>query len=235
MTEPKAELVAAIDKLTKLSAEDRKIAYSEFVKVHGPAKAQELLEAAKAGDLFQAKAAEITAKLDVAEKAEASNFLPPVVKPDPEPLPSGEVPKPGGFVRRRLSGGGEQKPQPKPKPEPAEEEPKKAAVAKVERKYGVARIERKYGWADVVTPKGVGEIEALTYVPGLTGQIVDWIVAGARRPNRVMALGVIGTLIGRRVEGPTGCATEPPPLKWSDLRYVSDIKEDCNGKEAIQA
>jgi hypothetical protein len=36
-------------------------------------------------------------------------------------------------------------------------------------------------------------------------------VAGARRPNRVMALGValgvVGTLIGRRVEGPTGNAT----------------------------
>ena len=57
----------------------------------------------------------------------------------------------------------------------------------------------------------VSEIEALTYVPGLVGQIVDWIVAGARRPNRVMALGValgvVGTLIGRRVEGPTGNAT----------------------------
>jgi hypothetical protein len=26
-----------------------------------------------------------------------------------------------------------------------------------------------------------------------------------------------------------------PPLKWSDLRYVSDIQEDCNGKEAIHA
>src|SRR6516225_8940333 len=25
-----------------------------------------------------------------------------------------------------------------------------------------------------------------------------------------------------------------PPLKWSDLRYVFDIQEDCNGKEAIQ-
>jgi hypothetical protein len=23
---------------------------------------------------------------------------------------------------------------------------------------------------------------------------------------------------------------DPPPLKWSDLRYVFDIKEDCNGK-----
>jgi hypothetical protein len=29
--------------------------------------------------------------------------------------------------------------------------------------------------------------------------------------------------------------TDSPPLKWSDLRYVFDIKEDCNGKEAIQA
>jgi len=30
-------------------------------------------------------------------------------------------------------------------------------------------------------------------------------------------------------------ATDPPPLKWSDLRYVSDIEEDGNGKEALQA
>src|SRR4029450_10510795 len=28
---------------------------------------------------------------------------------------------------------------------------------------------------------------------------------------------------------------DPPTLKWSDLRYVFDIKEDRNGKEAIQA
>src|SRR5262245_11104927 len=26
---------------------------------------------------------------------------------------------------------------------------------------------------------------------------------------------------------------EPPPLKWSELRYVFDIQEDCNGKEAV--
>jgi hypothetical protein len=31
------------------------------------------------------------------------------------------------------------------------------------------------------------------------------------------------------------CTSDPPPLKWSDLRYVFDIQEDCNGKEAIQA
>jgi hypothetical protein len=30
-------------------------------------------------------------------------------------------------------------------------------------------------------------------------------------------------------------AVNPPPLKWSDLRYVFNIKEDCNGNEAIQA
>ena len=27
---------------------------------------------------------------------------------------------------------------------------------------------------------------------------------------------------------------DPPPLKWSDLRYVSDIKEDSNAKEAYK-
>jgi len=26
---------------------------------------------------------------------------------------------------------------------------------------------------------------------------------------------------------------DPPPTKWSDLRYVFDIKEDCDGKEAL--
>jgi hypothetical protein len=30
-------------------------------------------------------------------------------------------------------------------------------------------------------------------------------------------------------------AADPSPLKWSDLRYVFDIKGDCNGKEAVQA
>src|SRR5262249_33904869 len=34
---------------------------------------------------------------------------------------------------------------------------------------------------------------------------------------------------------PLGIGVDPPPLKWSDLRYVFDIQEDCNGKEAIQA
>jgi hypothetical protein len=54
-------------------------------------------------------------------------------------------------------------------------------------------------------------LEPYTRVPGALGDVVDWIVNTARRPNRVLALGAaivtIGTLIGRRVAGPTRSAT----------------------------
>jgi hypothetical protein len=54
-------------------------------------------------------------------------------------------------------------------------------------------------------------LEPYTWVPGAVGDVVDWIVSTARRPNRVLALGAavvtIGTLIGRRVAGPTRSAT----------------------------
>src|SRR5262249_55760286 len=57
----------------------------------------------------------------------------------------------------------------------------------------------------------VDELTHFTTVPGVVGEIVDWIVATSRRPNRVLALGaavsVVGTLIGRRVAGPTRSAT----------------------------
>lgn len=53
--------------------------------------------------------------------------------------------------------------------------------------------------------------DALTRPPGLLGRIVDWIEATAKRPNRVLALGsavgVLGTLMGRRVAGPTMSGT----------------------------
>jgi hypothetical protein len=48
-------------------------------------------------------------------------------------------------------------------------------------------------------------------VPGLVGEIIEWTIDTARRPNRIVALGtaisVTGTLIGRRVAGPTRSAT----------------------------
>ena len=57
----------------------------------------------------------------------------------------------------------------------------------------------------------IDELARFTAVPGLLGEIIDWIVATSRRPNRVLALGaavtVVGTLIGRRAAGPTRSAT----------------------------
>ena len=51
----------------------------------------------------------------------------------------------------------------------------------------------------------------LTHVPGLLGDVINWIVDGARRPNRTLALGsaltIIGTLVGQAIAGPTGSAS----------------------------
>lgn len=51
----------------------------------------------------------------------------------------------------------------------------------------------------------------LTRPPGLVGEIVEWIVATARRPSRVMALGaaltLVGTAMGRHRAGPTQSGT----------------------------
>jgi hypothetical protein len=57
----------------------------------------------------------------------------------------------------------------------------------------------------------VNDLEAYTHCPGVVGDIVDFICATARCPNRVLALAtavtVVGTLIGRRAAGPTRSAT----------------------------
>ena len=58
----------------------------------------------------------------------------------------------------------------------------------------------------------LGEIpEALLYPDGLLGELIDYIVDGARRPSRLLALGpalgIIGTILGQAVQGPTGSAT----------------------------
>ena len=67
-----------------------------------------------------------------------------------------------------------------------------------------------------------------TNLPGVLGGIVDWVTATARRPNRVLALctaiTVVGTLIGRRVAGPTRSATH---------LYVVGIAPTGNGKQHV--
>jgi hypothetical protein len=65
-------------------------------------------------------------------------------------------------------------------------------------------------------------------VPGVLGEIVDWVASTSRRPNRVLALGtavtVIGTLIGRRVAGPTRSATH---------LYVVGVAASGAGKQHV--
>jgi hypothetical protein len=71
-------------------------------------------------------------------------------------------------------------------------------------------------------------IQYATDIPGVLGNIVDWMTATARRPNRVLALAtavtVVGTLIGRRVAGPTRSATH---------LYVVGIAPTGNGKQHV--
>src|SRR5262249_37293006 len=61
-------------------------------------------------------------------------------------------------------------------------------------------------------PASADELDPYTRnVPGVVGEVIEWILATARRPNRVLALTaaipLVGTLIGRRVAGPTRAAT----------------------------
>jgi hypothetical protein len=67
------------------------------------------------------------------------------------------------------------------------------------------------GWDDVVVPKGLSQVERLTYVWGPVAEIVDWISWGAPKASRSMALsvalGVVGILEAWRYEGPTESGT----------------------------
>lgn len=78
----------------------------------------------------------------------------------------------------------------------------------------------------IVEPTKADAMEANTRPPGLIGDIVDWIEATARRPNRVMGLGVavtvLGTLMGRRIAGPTRSATH---------LYISCLAPTGSGKQ----
>jgi len=65
-------------------------------------------------------------------------------------------------------------------------------------------------WSEVAKVASTGA-DRLTYVPGLVGDITEWIVSTSMLPNRMMAPGVsravVGTLISRKVLGPTSSMT----------------------------
>lgn len=71
----------------------------------------------------------------------------------------------------------------------------------------------------------------LTRVPGLLGEIIEWICASNRKPNRVLAmgagLGVIGTLIGGGVAGPSS--------RNASHLYIACIAPSGAGKEYPKA
>jgi hypothetical protein len=179
-------------KLAGRDAQDAACEEMESYAVEAAIKLKELFEGERARLMAS------TGKLDATSK--------PVEDAKLDAAPKVEAAKPVEWPawRRRLSPKASAKAAVAPIIDAAKPKPE---APKVTEKIAV----RKYDWTELVIPRAAGDIEALTYVPGLVGQIVEWIVSGARRPNRVMALGValgvVGTLIGRRVEGPTGNAT----------------------------
>src|SRR5262249_19895070 len=62
-----------------------------------------------------------------------------------------------------------------------------------------------------VPSDAISDVERLTYVPGLVGELVEWNVRTARFPSRVMALAsalaVVGKLLDRNAAGPTRSGT----------------------------
>jgi hypothetical protein len=86
----------------------------------------------------------------------------------------------------------------------------------------------------VTVPEGVSDLEGLTYVPGLVGDITEWIVKGAKRPNRMMALGtaivIVGTLLSQRVVGPTDSATHLYIIIIAPTGYGKDWPLQCGAK-----
>src|SRR5262245_28496222 len=80
-------------------------------------------------------------------------------------------------------------------------------------------------WTEVLKRAGTGP-DRLTYVPGLVGDITEWIVETSMLPNRMMALGVslavVGTLTGRKVLGPTTSMTH---------LFIVILAPTCAGKQ----
>ncbi|GAA0768753.1 bifunctional DNA primase/polymerase [Brevundimonas olei] len=80
--------------------------------------------------------------------------------------------------------------------------------------------------AQLAAPSSTDLPDRLTRVPGLVGQIADFIEDSARRPNRAFAIGaallIVGTAAGRKIAGPTGSGTH---------LYVLGLADTGSGKD----
>jgi hypothetical protein len=116
------------------------------------------------------------------------------------------------------------------------------ARIKEQDRQGYFRADRGKG---NITPPSKATWYHILAVPCANGEdtptVTSWTFPGAfddvtpDHMRRVRAMAAEGNYRkDSRAENWIGRA-DPPPSNWSDLRYVFDIKEDCNGKEAIQA
>jgi hypothetical protein len=76
------------------------------------------------------------------------------------------------------------------------------------------------------------ELEPYTRnVPGVLGDVIEWIMDSGRQPNRVLAMAgaisVIGTLIGRRVAGPTRSGTHLYVIMVAPTAAGKQYPGDC--------
>lgn len=77
----------------------------------------------------------------------------------------------------------------------------------------------------------IKELHDLTYVPGLVGELVNWIEASSLNPNRILALGaaltLVGALAGRHYASPTDLRTNFYAIGLAPSGFGKDHARDC--------
>lgn len=85
--------------------------------------------------------------------------------------------------------------------------------------------------APPIPPAFAEAIEPLTRVPGLVGEIVEWMAASAQRPCRALylpaALTLVGTLAGRNYASATDLRTNIYTLALADSGFGKDHARKC--------
>ena len=124
---------------------------------------------------------------------------------------------------------------PKPAIEGTSEEPAPIA-ARAEEPTEAAEVAAEASTPAVPTD----ELDPYTRnIPGVVGDVLEWILATARRPNRVLALAaaipLVGTLIGRRVAGPTMSATHLYTVAVAPTGAGKQHPIDCIGTLLVAA
>ena len=97
------------------------------------------------------------------------------------------------------------------------------------------QVEQHYNLLKGVPADESSELpDHLTRVPGLLGEITDWICASAKRPQRGLSLGaavtLVGTAAGRKVAGPTDSGTHLYVLGIAPTGAGKDHPLKCIGR-----